>query len=229
MTTTDFVSYVRVSTATQGASGLGQEAQRTAIAEFVKAKGGSLVDEFNEVESGKKSRRPQLLAALASAKQHRATLVIAKLDRLSRNVAFLSALMESGVPFLALDVPLATPFTLHILSAVAEQEARAASERTKAALKAARARGVKLGADARPGCMTPDIQAAAAAAKRSAIAEKYRIIGPLALALRAQGATLGTIALRFEELRVELGRGSRWSASQVSRVLSYQSRPTPAA
>ena len=136
------VSYLRASTARQGTSGLGLEAQRAAVAGFLNGEDWTLV---LEVESGKRNDRPALAAALKLCRKHRATLVIAKLDRLARNVAFISNLMESGVEFVAVDMPQANRFVVHILAAVAEQEAEAISKRTKAALAAAKARGTKLG------------------------------------------------------------------------------------
>jgi DNA invertase Pin-like site-specific DNA recombinase len=140
-----FVSYLRVSTARQGISGLGLEAQRAAVAGFLDGGDWTLVQEVLEVESGKRNDRPALATAIKLCRKHRATLVIAKLDRLARNVAFISNLMESGVEFVAVDMPQANRFVVHILAAVAEQEAEAISTRTKAALAAAKARGTKLG------------------------------------------------------------------------------------
>ena len=141
----NFVSYLRVSTARQGISGLGLEAQRAAVAGFLNGGDWTLVQEVLEVESGKRNDRPALATALKLCRKHRATLVIAKLDRLARNVAFISNLMESGVEFVAVDMPQANRFVVHILPAVAEQEAEAISKRTKVALAAAKARGTKLG------------------------------------------------------------------------------------
>src|SRR5262245_9850761 len=144
-----FIAYYRVSTKRQGKSGLGLEAQRDAVQRHVAACGGKLIAEYTEVESGKLKDRPQLAAALSHARGKGATLVIAKLDRLARNVAFTSALMESGADFVCCDVPHANRLTIHILAAVAEDEATRISQRTTAALAAARRRGVKLGT-ARP-------------------------------------------------------------------------------
>ena len=140
-----FVSYVRVSTARQGRSGLGLAAQRDAINTYLNGGRWTLVDEYVEVESGKNSDRPKLAEALSMCRLHRATLLIAKLDRLSRNVAFVSALMDAGVKFIAVDMPMATELTVHILAAMAQHEAKMISARTKAALKAAKARGTVLG------------------------------------------------------------------------------------
>lgn len=139
------VAYYRVSTDRQGQSGLGLEAQRKAVLDYLTGTAGALVEEFTEIESGKRSDRPELVAALAACKRHKATLVIAKLDRLARNVAFIANLMESGVEFVAVDNPHASKLMLHMLAAFAEHEREQISIRTKAALAAAKARGVKLG------------------------------------------------------------------------------------
>lgn len=139
------VSYLRVSTARQGASGLGLEAQRAAVAAYIAAGSHKLVAEYVEIESGAKSKRPELAAALSSCHLHHATLVIAKLDRLARNVAFIANLMDGGVDFVACDMPHANRLTLHLLAAIAEHEREMIGQRTKAALQAAKARGVKLG------------------------------------------------------------------------------------
>src|SRR6185436_12359624 len=140
-----FVAYYRVSTDWQGQSGLGLDAQRKAIADYLNGGAWELVGEFTEVESGKKSERPELARAMDACRKHKARLVIAKLDRLSRNLAFIATLMESGVEFIAADMPFANKLTIHILAAVAEHEREAISERTKGALAAAKARGKKLG------------------------------------------------------------------------------------
>ena len=140
-----FVAYFRVSTDKQGRSGLGLEAQREAVLAFLNGGKWALVAEFVEVESGKRNDRPQLTAALAACKKHKAKLVIAKLDRLSRNLAFIAALMESGVEFVAVDNPHANKLTVHILAAVAQHERELIAQRTRDALQAAKARGTKLG------------------------------------------------------------------------------------
>ncbi len=140
---TPAVTYLRVSTDRQGQSGLGLDAQRAAVAAYVA--GRPVLGEFVEVESGRKDDRPQLAAALALCRQRRAVLVIAKLDRLARSVAFISNLMASGVEFVAADMPQANRLTVHILAAVAEHEREMISQRTKAALAAAKARGTRLG------------------------------------------------------------------------------------
>src|SRR3954452_21581508 len=141
---TQYVAYFRVSTDKQGIKGLGMEAQREAVSRFMTGK-GELAAQFIEVESGRKDNRPQLQHALAECRKRHAVLVIAKLDRLARNVHFISGLMNSDVEFIAVDMPSANRLTIHILAAVAEHEREMISQRTKAALKAARARGTKLG------------------------------------------------------------------------------------
>lgn len=141
-----FVSYLRVSTAQQGRSGLGLDAQRQVIAEYLDRSGGTLIGpEFVEVESGRKATRPLLQEAIAHAKKNRAILLVAKLDRLARSVSFVSALQQAGIKFRAADMPEANEFMVHILSAVAEYERKMISERTKAGLAQARQRGTILG------------------------------------------------------------------------------------
>src|SRR5271167_1299606 len=140
-----FVAYYRVSTDRQGRSGLGLDAQREAVACYVGSVTGTVLEEFTEVETGKRNDRAELQKALGACRRQKARLVIAKLDRLSRNVAFIAAMMDSGVEFVACDNPHATRLTLHILAAVAEHEREMIAARTKAALQAAKARGVRLG------------------------------------------------------------------------------------
>ena len=138
-----FVAYYRVSTQRQGQSGLGLEAQQAAVTAFTKDQ--AIIAEFTEIESGRKNNRPQLAEALALAKKHKAILVIAKLDRLARNVHFISGLLESNVQFIAADMPEADRTFLQMAAVFAEWEAKKISERTKSALQMAKARGTKLG------------------------------------------------------------------------------------
>lgn len=215
-----FVAYYRVSTDKQGRSGLGLEAQREAVARHVQSVNGLMVAEMQEVESGKRADRPQLLAAISACRVRRATLVIAKLDRLTRNVAFLANLMESGIEFVACDNPHATRFTIHILAAVAEHEREMISARTTAALAAAKARGVRLGnPNLRGG--NPAASRLASAAK-SALANEYAAdVQPFIDAARRAGAdTLGQIAkaLIARGVRTPSG-GERWTHVQVRRTL----------
>jgi len=145
MTEKKFIAYYRVSTDRQGVSGLGLEAQKKAVTDYLNGGENNLLAEYTEIESGKSSRRPKLIEALESCKKHKATLVIAKLDRLGRNVAFISSLMESKVDFIAVDNPHANRLMLHMLAAFAEHEREQISKRTKEALAAAKKRGVVLG------------------------------------------------------------------------------------
>src|SRR5271157_5318661 len=146
-----FVAYFRVSTDRQGKSGLGLEAQRKAVLDYLDGGRWELVAEFTEIESGKRNDRPELVKALAACKKHKAKLVIAKLDRLSRNLAFIATLMDSGVEFIAVDNPHANKLTVHILAAVAQHEREIISARTSAALKAAKAPGTGGSCIAAPG------------------------------------------------------------------------------
>ena len=138
-----FVAYFRVSTDKQGKSGLGLEAQRKAVEDYLNGGTWSLVGKFTEIESGKRNERPELVKALAVCKRQKAKLVIAKLDRLSRNLAFIATLMDSGVEFVAVDNPHANKLTVHILAAVAQHEREMIAQRTKDAVQAAKARGVR--------------------------------------------------------------------------------------
>jgi DNA invertase Pin-like site-specific DNA recombinase len=145
METRRYIAYYRVSTSRQGRSGLGLEAQQQAVSVFLHGNRELIVKSFTEIESGRRNDRPQLAAALDACHRHKAVLLIAKLDRLARNVHFISGLMESGVEFIAVDMPEANRLTIHILAAVAEHEREMISQRTKAALQAAKARGATLG------------------------------------------------------------------------------------
>jgi DNA invertase Pin-like site-specific DNA recombinase len=211
-----FIAYFRVSTDKQGKSGLGLEAQRKAVLDYLNGGRWELVQEFVEVESGKHSGRPQLGAALAACKKHRARLVIAKLDRLSRNLAFIATLMDSGVEFVAVDNPHANKLTVHILAAVAEHEREMISERTKAALKAAKARGKRLG--------NPRLSEAAAlgsAAGKAAADQRATNLLPVIREIQAAGTTsANAIAAKLNERRVPTARGGRWTHVQVAAVVA---------
>jgi len=219
------ISYVRVSTKRQGESGLGLEAQQEAVARHCRSTGARLLKEYVEIESGKKSDRPELVAALADCRRRKATLVVAKLDRLARNVHFLSSVMESSTDFVALDMPNANRLTVHIMSAVAEDEARRISERTKLALSALKARGVKLGA-ANPKCrnLTDSArrrgQRLGAAAAAAAATEAYADIVPVIRELADEGLSQRAIASELNERGFETRRGKPWSQTQVGRVLN---------
>lgn len=212
-----FVAYLRVSTIRQGESGLGLEAQRATVETFARQHRGAIVASFVEVETGKRSDRPELAKALEAARKGKATLLIAKLDRLARNVAFIANLMDAGVEFLACDQPFASRLTLHILAAVAEDEARRISERTKAALQAAKARGRKLGSPVAAKTV------AKARAARSAYVAKANAT-TLAVIREVQGSGAKTLAgiaraLRARGVKTPGGR-NEWQPVQVWRLLA---------
>lgn len=215
------VSYLRVSTARQGSSGLGLEAQRAAVAAFAFTGGYNQVAEFVEVESGKRNDRPQLEAALRVCRLHRATLIIAKLDRLARNVAFIANLMDGGVEFVACDMPHANRLTLHLLAAIAEHEREMISQRTKAALQAAKARGAKLGPNGAVQLL-PYLTVAverSVLARRAAALARAVALAPLLKEIENEGAsTIRGLALELNRRRVPAPRGGIWSAGQVRRV-----------
>lgn len=223
------IGYLRVSTKGQGESGLGLEAQRAAVESYARQMGAQVAQWYTEVESGKLVARPELAKALAHARRSKATLVVAKLDRLARNVAFLSALMDSTVPFVACDNPHANRLTLHILAAVAEAEAKAISDRTKAALAAYKARGGKLGAQL-PQCRNLTPQAVAKGRERSvavrakAADEAYADLLPVLTGLRKEGRTLQAIADKLNADGHTTRRGKPWNAVQVARVFERVQR-----
>lgn len=221
------IAYYRVSTKRQGQSGLGLEGQKAAVEGYAKAHGCKLLAAYTEVESGKISERPQLAKALAHAKSAKAILVVAKLDRLSRNLAFLSSLMEAGVEFTACDNPHANRLTIHILAAIAEHEAKMISERTKTALAAAKVRGKKLGssrpghwegredrrlAGARAGTV------AAATARRNAATIENAMVLEIITKMRAEKNTWQSIS---DELNIQghvTRRGNIWTPAGVCQL-----------
>jgi len=216
------VSYLRVSTAKQGLSGLGLEAQRAAVASFAKAGAHATVAEYVEVESGSKAARPQLSAALTTCRLHRATLVIAKLDRLARNVAFIANLMDGGVEFVACDMPHANRLTLHLLAAIAEHEREMISQRTRAALQAAKARGARLGNPNGARALLEGCGAAAeqsAAVRRAGAARHADAVGPLLRELCGGGMRPAAAARALNERAVPAPSGGAWYPQQVRRAL----------
>jgi DNA invertase Pin-like site-specific DNA recombinase len=218
------VSYIRVSTKGQEASGLGLEAQQALVERYRESVGGTIVAEYRETESGKNNDRPELAKALAHAKRVRGTLVIAKLDRLARNVHFISGLMESGVDFKAAESPNDDRFILHIKAAMAEEERKKISDRTKAALAALKARGVKLGS-ARPGARrlaggaNPEASKRAGEVSAANATAAYDEIAPLVCQLRADGVSLQAIADHLTAEGHTTRHGKQWSKVQVMRVL----------
>ena len=222
--TTSFVAYYRVSTQRQGQSGLGLEAQKTAVLAHVAGRG--LLEEFTEVESGKKADRPELRKAIALARKHKATLIIAKLDRLARNVRFIAELMESDVDFVACDLPTANKLTIQIMAAIAEHERDIISERTKASLAAAKERGTVLGA------ANPKIQPAASLGRlrgqititRKADQHAHRIMGVVGEIRDAGITTLQGVADALNARGIRTARGNTWHPQAVSNVIKRASR-----
>jgi DNA invertase Pin-like site-specific DNA recombinase len=218
------IAYIRVSTRKQERSGLGLEAQMASVEQYAQSVGGVIVKVYIETETGKIADRPELQKALAHAKCIGATLVVAKLDRLARNVEFTAALMNSGADFVACDNPTANRLTIHILAAVAEDEARRISERTRAALQAYKRRGGLLGASL-PQCRNLDQGArekGAAAAGRAVhqlASAAYLHILPLVEQLRSEGNTLEVIASKLNSQGYSTRRGKSWNPTQVMRVL----------
>jgi len=220
-----FVAYYRVSTKRQGASGLGLDAQRDAVRQFV-GDGGELVAEFEEIESGKRADRPALDAALKECRLRGATLLIAKLDRLSRSVAFLSKLMEEGAEFRAVDMPDANRLLLHVMAAMAQHEREMVSQRTKAALKAAKDRGVRLGG--RRGEFriedhgdagrrrSLEVRTTKAATRAGEVRDAITL-------LNAEGvSSLKGLARALNNRSIPAPRGGEWSAGQVKRVVERE-------
>jgi DNA invertase Pin-like site-specific DNA recombinase len=220
-----FVSYLRVSTARQGRSGLGLEAQRKAVEDFLDGGNWRLMKEFVEVESGKKADRPQLAKAFQACRVFGAKLVIAKLDRLSRDAHFLLGLEKAGVDFVAADMPQANRLTVGIMAMVAEDERRRISERTKAALAAAKRRGVKLGGD-RGARLTEKQRAAGRAALQAKARTRALDLAPTIEELQTAGyESLRAIAAGLDERGIPAARGGNWSAVQVARLLEAAGRP----
>jgi DNA invertase Pin-like site-specific DNA recombinase len=216
---TKVIGYQRVSTSKQGESGLGLEAQQAAIATFCRSNGYELVESFTEVESGRKADRPVLRRAIARTKAVRGLLVIARLDRLARQVSFISRLMEQ-VDFRACDYPDKDPFILHIRAAVAEETARKISQNTKDALAAYKARGGRLGA-ANPACRKLTALAARKGSERTATIARDANAEATAIVidLRAAGMSLPAIAAELDDRGITTRTGCRWNAMGVLRLL----------
>jgi len=222
MTSARFVAYYRVSTTRQGQSGLGLDAQQAACESFVKNRSGQIIEAFTEVESGKKNDRPKLQRALHLAKVTGSTLLIAKLDRLSRNAAFLLALRDSGVEFVAADMPDASFLTVGLLAVFAQHEREAISARVKAALAAAKARGQKLG---RPS--SEEFDRVAAEGRKAGLkvivqkaAERSALYAPIIDDVKAAGiSSLSGIASELNKRGIKTPRGGSWYATSVKNVI----------
>ncbi len=205
-----YVSYFRVSTDKQGRSGLGLEAQQEAVRQYLTGRPAAVIAEFTEVESGTKNDRPQLALALDTCRRHKATLVIAKLDRLARNVAFIANLMDASTDFVACDMPHASRLILHVMAAFAEHEREMISERTKAALAAAKARGVKLGVNG---------AALAAQHKAEAVAYAKTLRTAVTSAQQSGARTTHEIADYLNAAGILSWQGRCWYPANTARVL----------
>lgn len=216
MATGRYIAYFRVSTDKQGRSGLGLAAQQAAVMAWLNGGSWTLLASFTEVESGAKADRPELAKALHECRLTGATLLIAKLDRLSRDAHFLLGLDKAGVEFLAVDMPAANRLTVGIMALVADEERRMISARTKAALAAAKARGTTLGGY--KGGPVPDARKGGEAVKAAADAFAAQV-GPMVKAMRQDGLSLRQIAGRLTERGIQTARGGAWSADAVKAVL----------
>lgn len=217
-----FVAYYRVSTKRQGRSGLGLDAQRKAVEDYLNGGRWTLVSEFVEVESGKNNERPELSKALAACRLHGATLVVAKLDRLSRNAAFLLTLRDSGVEFVAADMPEANRMTVGIMAVIAEHEREMISQRTRAALTAAKRRGVKLG---NPDHLTERARRkgtrVSAESRRAIARQRAEDLAPIVAELQSEGAvSLHDLARGLNKRGIPTARGGVWTATQVHRLIT---------
>jgi DNA invertase Pin-like site-specific DNA recombinase len=231
MTPSKFVAYYRVSTASQGRSGLGLDAQREAVRTFLNGGRWALLAEHTEVESGKVDNRPELAKALLACRLTGATLVIAKLDRLSRDAAFLLNLEKAGVEFVAADMPGANRLTVRLMAVIAQEERELISARTKAALAAAKARGIRLGGrrdtlrDGSPNLHTVRSVSHMGTDARQRRADAYAAqVGPMVAAMRQTGCSLRIIAAELASRGIRTARGGAWTAAAVSAVLA---RTTP--
>jgi DNA invertase Pin-like site-specific DNA recombinase len=229
MATGNYVAYYRVSTDQQGRSGLGIEAQQAAVRAYLDGGRWSVIGEFTEIESGKLNTRPQLAAAFEQCRLTGAKLVIAKLDRLSRDVHFLSGLRDAGIDYVCADNPNANRFTTHIMAAMAEHEREMISTRTKDALAAAKARGKRLGGwratrrDGSPRKPLDGIARAHDAVRQQSAAFDARV-APIVTELRANGMSLQAIARELTARHVATRRGGAWTATAVSKLLARTQR-----
>lgn len=215
-----YVAYFRVSTLEQGRSGLGLESQKTMVENFVLQNRGTLIGSYTEIETGtNKKKRIEIFKAIDFAKRNDAVLVIAKIDRLARNVHFVSSLMEAGVQFVACDLPEATNFTIHLYAALGEMEAKLISERTKNALAVKKKQGFRLGT---PENLTNEAKMKGVEANRAKARSNQNNIQATKLTVeyREQGRSYDWIALRLNELKVFTAQGKLHNSTSVHRLFS---------
>jgi DNA invertase Pin-like site-specific DNA recombinase len=214
-----YVAYYRVSKMRKGRSSLSVQGQRAAVKKYLEKHPGKVVEEFSETESGRNDKRPQLLEALRICRMRRASLLIARLDRLSRSFSLISNLCESDIEFVAVDLPEANRLTIHLLAAISEYETKQMSDRIKAALAVAKARGVKLGGNKG---LTPEriraAQKAAAIARTAYALARARDLAPLVWQLRGEGKSCRQIATELERLGINPSRGGKWHDSAVRKI-----------
>ena len=218
----NYVAYFRVSTTSQGKSGLGLKSQKQMVDNFVKSNNGILINEFTEIETGtSKRKRTEIYNAISFAKQNNATLIIAKIDRLARNVYFVSSLMETGVEFVACDLPQATNFTIHLYAALAEMEANLISTRTKNALEIKKKQGFKLGS---PQNLTEESRAKGLQVIKEKSRNNQSNIQSTAMIMeyKAKGYSFDKIATKLNQLNFKTSKGFLHNAKSVQRLYQRQ-------
>ncbi|MDR0832875.1 MAG: recombinase family protein [Candidatus Symbiothrix sp.] len=212
-----YIVYYRVSTKRQGLSGLGLEAQRTIVSNYIK--GNKVIAEFTEIETGKSANRPQLNNALAACKQHNATLIVAKLDRLARNLHFVTSLQAANVDFICCDMPTANRLTIHIIAAIAENEAQLISTRTKQALAEKKKQGIKLGNPQNNGLTSQSIAKGRLLRQENALHnEQNRQAGTLILSMKSSGSKWSAIVGQLNANGFKTRRGCDFDITAVKRL-----------
>ena len=215
-----YVAYYRVSTQKQGKSGLGLEAQRKMVMEFVTMNGGDILAEFTEIESGKRDDRPELIKAINHAALVGGRILVGKLDRLSRDLHFITSLQKSRVDFVVSDLPGCDSFTINIYGALAQREREMISSRTKAGLDAAKARGVKLGTNNLKPELVKEASAKGVQARQQNADEFAARVKPVIEAMREQGKSLLAVAKELDHLGVKTARGCKWTATAVKNAMA---------
>lgn len=214
-----YIAYYRVSSKKQGKSGLGLEAQQTLVRSYVSVAGGEIVAEYTEVESGKVDDRPQLLAAIRHADLIGGKLLVGKLDRISRDLNFITSLQKNKVDFVIADMPNCDSFTIHIYGALGQRERELISSRTKEALAAAKARGVKLGTNNLDPAKAAEYSQLGVAAIKASADDFANKVKPVITGLQAQGLSLRAVAIELNKLGIKTARGKEWTAMAVKNAM----------